>query len=657
MPGKSQYNYFRAVRETFRYKPLIFAAVFCALMISVLWGGNIAAVVYPITEICLKKDSTFLTWLDEKIQENDEKIQEIENETAKLQNTPKANVRQMTVLKKNVQNYQFRNEWYRWARPYIEKYTPKKPFQTVVYLMVIILIGTAAKLGFMITHTFLSAVIANGAAMRIREQLYQKVLRYETDYFSKQGIGSTMTRLTNDVGVLTGGLDSIYGKIVREPFKLVVCLAVAASISWQLLLLTLVIIPLAVYAVRWLAASIKRSVRKSLEETSRLFGRIEETFRAIKIVKSFTRESFERHKFHRINYANYRRQITIVKYGALTNPMIELFGIITVCLAVVVGAYLVMGERTDIWGIAMLSEPMDVGTLILFFAMLAGAADPARRLSDIFTQFQSAAAAADRVYEIIDRKVPIGDPPKPVPMPKHSQSIRFDNVSFEYEANRPVLKNISLEIPFGECTAILGASGCGKSTLINLLSRFADVTSGAVLIDGLPVTAVKLRDLLGQIGLVTQEPILFNETVLDNIRYGRAEATKEEVVEAAKQAFAHSFIEQELAQGYETVVGPGGGNLSGGQRQRIALARAFIRNPPILLLDEATSQIDIQSERMIHQALETFKQGRTVIMVTHRLSALPLADRVILMNEGRIIASGTHAELLQTSPEYARFHG
>jgi ABC-type multidrug transport system fused ATPase/permease subunit len=278
-------------------------------------------------------------------------------------------------------------------------------------------------------------------------------------------------------------------------------------------------------------------------------------------------------------------------------------------------------------------------------------------LSDIFTQFQSAAAAADRVYEIIDRKVPITDPPEPVPMPKHSHSIRFDDVSFEYEANRPVLKNISLEIPFGECLAVLGASGCGKSTLINLLSRFADVKSGAVLIDGLPVTAVKLRELLGQIGLVTQEPILFNETVLENIRYGRAEATRDEVIEAAKQAFAHTFIEQELPRGYETVVGPGGGNLSGGQRQRIALARAFIRNPTILLLDEATSQIDIQSERMIHQALETFKRGRTVIIVTHRLSALPLADRVVLMNEGRIVAAGTHEELLQTSPEYVHFHG
>jgi ATP-binding cassette subfamily B protein/subfamily B ATP-binding cassette protein MsbA len=626
-------------------------------MVSVLWGGNIAAVVYPVTEICLKKDSTFLTWLDEKIDENAAKIVELENHLGELQAVPNPGVRQMRVTKKSIRHYQWRDRWYRWSRPYIERYTPKRPFQTVIFLMSIVLAGTVVKLGFMIIHTFLSAVIANGAAMRIREQLYQNVLRYEIDYFSKQGISSTMSRLTNDLTVLTGGLDCIYGKIIREPLKLLVCLSVAAYISWQLLLLTLVIIPVAVYVIRWLATSIKRSVRKSLEETARLFGRIEETFRAVRIVKAFTREAFERHKFHQTNYANYIRQMKIAKYSALTNPMIELFGILTVCLAVVVGAYLVMGNRTDIWGIPMLSEPMDVGMLILFFAMLAGAADPARRLSDIFTQFQSAAAAADRVYELVDRHVPVTDPVAALPMPLHGQSITFNNVSFEYEVNRPVLEDISLDIPFGECLVILGPSGCGKSTFVNLIPRFADVKSGTVCIDNQPVTAVKLRDLRQQIAVVTQEPILFNATVQENIRYGRAEATRDEVVEAAKQAFAHSFIEQELPNGYETLVGPGGGNLSGGQRQRIALARAFIRNPRILLLDEATSQIDIQSERMIHQALETFKQGRTVIMVTHRLSALLLADRVVLMNDGRIVAAGTHEELLKTSPEYAAFHG
>jgi ATP-binding cassette subfamily B protein/subfamily B ATP-binding cassette protein MsbA len=324
-----------------------------------------------------------------------------------------------------------------------------------------------------------------------------------------------------------------------------------------------------------------------------------------------------------------------------------------ICVAVIVGSYLAMGNRTDIWGIPMLSEPMDMGWLILFFAMLVGASDPARRLADIFTQFQSAAAAADRVYAMIDRIVPISDPEHPKPLPAHRESIAFDRISFEYNSGRPVLKEVSLQIKFGECIAILGASGCGKSTLMSLIPRFTDPKMGQVLIDGQPVNAFRLRDLRQQIGLVTQDPILFNDTVLANIRYGRAEATREEIIEAAKQAFAHDFIEKELPAGYDTVIGPAGGQLSGGQRQRIALARAMLRNPSIFLLDEATSQIDIQSERMIHEALTTFKKGRTTIMVTHRLSAVLLADRIVLMDDGRIIAAGTHEDLLKNSPEYA----
>jgi ATP-binding cassette subfamily B protein/subfamily B ATP-binding cassette protein MsbA len=344
----------------------------------------------------------------------------------------------------------------------------------------------------------------------------------------------------------------------------------------------------------------------------------------------------------------------IAKYESFVNPTIELFGILMICIAVIVGAYLVMGDRTDIWGIPMLAEPMDMGWLILFFAMMVGASDPARRLSDVFTQFQSASAAADRVYSMIDRAVPIRDPENPLPMPKHQQSIRFDHVSFEYDPNHPVLNDVSLDIKFGECITILGPSGCGKSTLLSLIPRFADANKGQVLIDGLKTDSVRLRDLRQQIGLVTQEPVLFDETVLENIRYGRADATQEEIIVAAKQAFAHDFIEKELPEGYETMVGPGGGRLSGGQRQRIALARAFLRNPSIFLLDEATSQIDIQSERMIHEALSVFKQGRTTIMISHRLSAATLADRIVLMDEGKIVAVGTHEELMQSSPEYVR---
>jgi ATP-binding cassette subfamily B protein/subfamily B ATP-binding cassette protein MsbA len=648
-------NFFRAIKRTFKHRLLIVYTIFCALMVGLLWGGNIAALVYPVCEICLNKENkTFTTWVGRKASENQKKIEETEQELQTLKSSQITTSRQIAKTTKLLQLLRYYDAWWNWFRPLVEKYTPSDAFKTVLFLIVIFLFCTIVKIVFIILHGLLSAWIAQITAMEIREDFFRKVLDYEVNFFNRQGIADTMSRFTNDMTALTHGLNVIYGKLIREPIKMIVCLAGAAYISWQLLLITLLLVPLAAVCIRWLAKSIKRVVRRSMEEMSNLYARLEETFRSIRIVKAFTRENFERSKFHRTNRTYCAKAIKIAKYESLTNPLTELFGILMICVAILVGAYLVLDNRTTILGIPILAEPMGLSWLLLFFALLAGAADPARKLSDIFTQFQSAAAAADRIYALIDRTVPMQNPQHAKLLPKHHQSILFEQIHFEYDEKRPVLKNVTLEISFGECIAILGASGCGKSTLLNLIPRFADSNSGRILIDGISVTETRLRDLRRQIGVVTQDPVLFNDTVMNNIRYGRPSATAEEVMNAARQAFAHDFIETELVEGYNTVVGPAGGQLSGGQRQRIALARAILRDPPIFLLDEATSQIDINSERMIHDALAKFKKGRTTIMVTHRLTALSLADRIVMMDDGMITAVGTHQELMQSSPEYAK---
>lgn len=647
-------NFYRAIQKTFQFRFHIFAAVFCAMMVSILWGGNIGAVVYPLTEICLKQ-STFKDWIDQRLDNYREKIVSLEQSIQSIEATQPINFKQLDILKKQ-QMFQRKNmEFCQYVRPWVVRYTPKGPFQTVVFLMAVILIGTVLKIVFIVLHGILSAWIAQHTAMQIREEFFRKVVNYEVGYFGRVGVADMMSRFTNDMTSLTMGLNIIYGKIIREPLKMFVCLFGAAWISWQLLLLTLLFVPLAGYCIAWLAKSIKRVVRRSMEEIAILYARLEETFRSIRVVKAFTRERFEQTKFRRTNRAYCDKAVKIAKYESLANPMIELFGILMICFSIIIGAYLAIGQHTTLLGIPMLSTPLDTGSLVLFFAFLAGAADPARKLSDIFTQFQSAAAAADRIYAMIDREPEIREVEHPIRLSQHKKSIHFEDIFFQYEPDRPILKGVSLDIRFGECIAIVGATGCGKSTMLNLIPRFYDPTSGRVLIDDEPIVQAKLRDLRKQIGLVTQEPVLFDDTVLNNIRYGRGSASNEEVIEAAKKAYAHDFI-TELSESYDTVVGPAGGQLSGGQRQRIALARAILRDPAIFLLDEATSQIDVASEKMIHDALREFKKDRTTIMITHRLSALDLADRIVVMDAGLIVGVGTHDELLKVCPVYAKLY-
>jgi ATP-binding cassette subfamily B protein/subfamily B ATP-binding cassette protein MsbA len=396
-----------------------------------------------------------------------------------------------------------------------------------------------------------------------------------------------------------------------------------------------------------LAKSLKRANRRALTELAGIYETLGETLGSMKIIKAFTMESQQRRRFHTSAKEYYRKSMKIAKYDSLVSPVTEIMGMGMIVLAILAGGYLSIERQTHLFGFLKISDrPLDKGDLMLFFAMLAGVSDPARRLSNVFGQLQRAAAASDRVFEMLDREPKIADPVRPRLLPVLSRALYFDGVSFAYDTKNAVLSDIDLSIAAGETIALVGPNGCGKSTLAGLVTRFYDPDVGRVTIDGVDLRDVRLRDLRQRIGVVTQEALLLNDTVAENIRYAKPAATDEEVIAAAKQAHAHRFIETKLADGYATLVGPGGGRLSGGQRQRIALARAILRDPEILILDEATSQIDVESERLIHEVLADFTRHRTTILITHRTSTLALADQIVVLDKGRILDSGTREQLL-----------
>ena len=652
----------RVVRLALQYRFSFVAALACALMVGLLWGANIT-IVYPFVEVVFEGKS-FHEWVDVKLAECRENqaealatIDRTERELTTAAEEEKGRLQgEQSLATSKLKTERWAERVYLWAQPIIKRYLPNDAFQTLAVLIGFVLVGTTLKSLFTIAHTILVGRLTQLATFDLRKQFFRRTLRMDLSTFTNEGSADLMSRFTHDMESVGEGLTALFGKLVREPIKGAACLIGAALISWRLLVVTLIVAPVAAIAIRWLSKTLKRANRRAMEGMAQLYTTLEEVFRGIKVVKAFTMEPQERNRFHNDSKKYYKCSMRIIRYDSLTHPLTEVLGIVTISVAMLAGAYLVLARETHLFGIPMASRELSLGSLLLFYALLAGAADPARKLSDIFAKVQRAFAACERVYAMLDREPKVCDPENPRSVRRHRKNLVFDRVTFGYTPDRPVLHDINLEIQFGETIGIVGESGCGKSTLANLLPRFADPDRGTIRLDGVPLPEMRIRDLRSQIGLVTQEPLLFDDTVLNNIRYGSPQASREQAVEAAKQAHAHWFIEHELAHGYETVVGPMGGQLSGGQRQRIALARAILRDPALLILDEATSQIDLNSEQIIQRVLERFKKGRTTIFITHRLSALSLADRIVVVQEGRILDVGTHDELIARCEFYGRLH-
>jgi ATP-binding cassette, subfamily B, bacterial MsbA len=709
------HNFKRALKVAIAHRINIAACIFTSAVIAVIWGGNLTAV-FPVVEVIMN-DHSLPDWIDLKIAEsqteidnsarwlaqleklkssrpdeirqlvrgeidhreteltdlrkkagadwNDVQIAEktrLDNDIKQLKSLAKASddniadrvTQEISANERHLSVYSDRAKRFRWIAPAAHRWLPTTPFGTLMAVCLFVVVCTVVKGLFRIWNGIAVSRLGCQFGYDLRMQFYSKVLRLDMSNFTETGRGDIMNRCTTDLNSISAGVQRLFGPALLEPLQVIVCLSIAAYISWQLLLLTLFIAPLAGYSIHWLGKALKRTHRKAMQELSTIYETLSETLGGIKLIKAFTMEPAEHNKFDRSSKEYYRKQMRIATYNAIVSPLVETFGIFIVLVASVMGGYLVLGQHTHILGIKISDIPLSHGHMSVFFAMLAGMSDPARRLSGEFSNIQQAVAAADRVYEVLDREQKIVEAPNPVALPTLKRSLRFENVSFQYNAEKPVLRGVSLDVRAGETIAIVGPNGCGKTTLLQLLPRFYDPSSGRVMIEGTDIKDVSLRDLRLRFGLVSQEILMFNDTVENNIRYGKPDATMAEIEAAARSAHAHTFITEKLPEGYQSLVGPSGSRLSGGQRQRISLARAILRDPEILLLDEATSQIDIESEQLIFEVLEKFSRDRTAFMITHRTSMISLADRVVVMDHGQIVDIGSHSELVARCDLYRR---
>jgi ATP-binding cassette, subfamily B, bacterial MsbA len=548
---------------------------------------------------------------------------------------------------------------YQGIQPWVNKYLPSDAFNTLLLLVGVVMVGVGIKGFFLFLQEVLVADIVQLSLFAIRNRFYRRTMNLDLGSFTDQGSAELMARFTNDIDSLSQGLNTLLTKVFREPLRIISCLSVAFWFNWRLTCLTLVLVPISAATTYRVGKVMKRAVRRSLESMSNIYKILQESLQGIKVVKAFTMERHERRRFFKETKSLYRKSVRVAMIDALSDPVLEMLSLSTVSIALLAGSYLVLRGvlflDLGLFKLQLASQPMAIEDLLTLYAMLAGVSDPVRKLANVNSKIQRAAAASDRICALMDREPRVAERPGAPRLAKHRKAIEFDEVRFGYNGNDPVIQGLSLTVRHGERIALVGPNGCGKTTLMNLLPRFWDVHSGAIRIDGHDLRDVQLRSLRTQIGMVTQETILFEDTVANNIAYGSRSASESEIIAAAQRAYAHQFISS-LPEGYNTVLSERGMSLSGGQRQRIALARAVLRDPAILVLDEATSAVDIQDEALIRKAIEEFARNRTTFIITHSLSALQFADRIVLMNAGRIEAVGTDAELMRNSPLFRRLH-
>ncbi|MFM1836801.1 MAG: Lipid export ATP-binding/permease protein MsbA [Bacteroidota bacterium] len=468
----------------------------------------------------------------------------------------------------------------------------------------------------------------------LRQAVFARAIRLDLSYFSEQRKGNLMSRLTTDVQEVENSIGRAFTATFKEIFTLIMFFVFLASMSGKLTLFSLIILPLSGGVIATITRRLRRAAGEVQQHLSGLISLLDETFGAMRVVKAFRAEKVMDARFQEGNDRYRNSLLRMVFRQELTSPVSESLGVLVVTGILLYGGSLVISGDGE----------LSASTFIAFIATFSQVMRPAKAIADAFSGIQRGVASADRIIEILDTESEIKVEEPVQRLSAFNDKIRFEEVGFSYVKGRSVLKSVSFDIPKGKTIALVGASGGGKSTLADLLPRFYDPTSGQITVDGIPLKHIPLEDLRALMGIVTQESVLFNDTIFNNIAFG-TDATLEAVIEAAKIANAHEFIEAS-ADGYQTVIGDRGSKLSGGQRQRLSIARAVLKNPPILILDEATSALDNESEKMVQSALGNLMKNRTVLVIAHRLSTIQHADRILVVDKGEIVERGTHAELL-----------
>ncbi|MBQ2498867.1 MAG: ABC transporter ATP-binding protein, partial [Bacteroidales bacterium] len=487
-----------------------------------------------------------------------------------------------------------------------------------------------------------------GTIKDIRNDLYKKIMILPLSFYSKHKKGDIMARITTDVQEIEVSIISYLDTFIKSPITILAYFAYMLGVSWRLTLFVVLLLPIGGLIIGWIGKSLKKDSLDGQNRFAGMLATIEETIGGLRIIKAFNAIGYSSEKFNEQN-GLYTRVIKYVnRKRDLSSPMSEFLSSIIIAIVVWFGATLILDAAATPGAEPSITAANFIAYIVVFSQIIS----PAKSFSQGFYSLQKGMASADRIFEVLDAEEVIVEKQDALELPDFKDSIIYNNVSFHYnEVN--VLHNVNLTIPKGKMIALVGESGGGKSTLVDLLPRFYDVSEGHILIDGTDIRDFKISDVRGLMGIVSQESILFNDTVFNNIAFGLEHATREAVIEAAKIANAHDFI-MEMEDGYDTVIGDRGMNLSGGQRQRISIARAVLKNPPILILDEATSSLDTESERLVQEALSKVMTNRTSIVIAHRLSTIQNADEILVMVKGQIVERGKHEELIELGGVYKR---